>query len=165
MKLKPPDSHHLDAALGWVELGNAKEAGQELEQISEANRSHPEVQQVRWRMHSVAGQWDVCLALAQSMIDRTPGRAFGWIHASHALRKLGRVGEALELICTAMNRFPPNATMPYYAACYSARLGRIAEARNWLAQAFACAESDDARQKLKRRALDEEDLDPLRAGE
>ena len=61
----------------------------------------------------------------------------------------------------AMNRFPPNATMPYYAACYYAQLGRITEARGWLEKAFDYAESQEARQKLKLRALDEPDLKPV----
>ena len=87
-----------------------------------------------------------------------PDRAFGWIHASQALRKLGRIQEALDNMLAAMDRFPPNATMPYYAACYCARLGRIPEARSWLAKAFEHAESQEARIKLKLRALDEPDL-------
>ena len=51
--------------------------------------------------------------------------------------------------------------MPFYAACYGAQLGRIPEAWTWLAKAFEHAESQEIRQKLKLRALDEPDLKPL----
>ena len=35
--LAPPDTHHLRAALGWLELGNHVEANAELEQITRAS--------------------------------------------------------------------------------------------------------------------------------
>jgi hypothetical protein len=31
--LQPPDSHHLNAAVGWLELGNDIEATEELDKI------------------------------------------------------------------------------------------------------------------------------------
>ena len=37
--LAPPDSHHLLAAQGWLELGNHLEANAELEQIAPRLRS------------------------------------------------------------------------------------------------------------------------------
>jgi hypothetical protein len=47
--LRPPDSHHLQAAEGWIGLGNYAEANDELEQIAAANRAHPDVLQFRGR--------------------------------------------------------------------------------------------------------------------
>jgi hypothetical protein len=32
--LQPPNSHHLQAAIGWLELGNHKEANEELEKVA-----------------------------------------------------------------------------------------------------------------------------------
>jgi hypothetical protein len=40
--LTPPDSYHLEAAQGWLELGNHLEANEELEKISPALRIHPD---------------------------------------------------------------------------------------------------------------------------
>jgi len=39
--LSPPDSHHLSAATGWLELGNWQEANEELEEITPELRPHP----------------------------------------------------------------------------------------------------------------------------
>jgi hypothetical protein len=45
--LQPPDSMHLTAAQGWLELGNHEEAFEELEQIDAPLRGHPDVLEVR----------------------------------------------------------------------------------------------------------------------
>jgi hypothetical protein len=39
---------HLSAAIGWVGLGDWREANDELEKITQDLRSHPEVLEVRW---------------------------------------------------------------------------------------------------------------------
>jgi hypothetical protein len=41
--LEPPDTHHLNAVLGWLELGNHVEANAELEKVTPVLRSHPAV--------------------------------------------------------------------------------------------------------------------------
>ena len=59
--LSPPDSHHLHAAQGWVELGNHAEANEELEQIAPQLRAHPDVLEVRWHIYSHVNKWDACV--------------------------------------------------------------------------------------------------------
>jgi hypothetical protein len=55
IELDPADHHHLQAAQGWLELGNHTEANEELERITPLNRAHPDVLQVRWRIYAAAG--------------------------------------------------------------------------------------------------------------
>jgi hypothetical protein len=45
--LEPPDSLHLQAAQGWLELGSHIEANEELEKIAPQLRAHPDVLKVR----------------------------------------------------------------------------------------------------------------------
>src|SRR5205823_1002826 len=52
------DQHHLEAAQGWLGLGNWKEANEELENISSQNRTHLEVLFVRFKINSVARKWE-----------------------------------------------------------------------------------------------------------
>ena len=54
-QLEAPDSTHLEAAQGWLDLGNHLEANEELERIEAKNRAHPNVLQVRWRKHFNGG--------------------------------------------------------------------------------------------------------------
>ena len=42
-----PDNLHLQAAQGWLELGNHVEANEELEKIVSTLRSHPDVLEIR----------------------------------------------------------------------------------------------------------------------
>src|SRR5690349_10510510 len=52
--LEPPDSHHLAAAQGWLELGNHAEANNELERISPTLRAHPDALEVSWQIYAAA---------------------------------------------------------------------------------------------------------------
>ena len=46
--LQPPDTFPLQAAQGWMELGNHEEANEELELIDAPLRAHLDVLEVRW---------------------------------------------------------------------------------------------------------------------
>ena len=46
--MQPPDSMHLEAAQGWLELGNHEEANEELELIDAPLRVHPDVLEGMW---------------------------------------------------------------------------------------------------------------------
>ena len=95
--LQPPDSHHLKAAQGWLELGNHNEANEELKQIRLEWRFHPEVLLARFEIYARCGQWDFAYTIAHGMVALVPCEATGWIKRSVALHKLRRamVPEAL----------------------------------------------------------------------
>ena len=160
--LQPPDSFHLQAAEGWIGLGSYAEANDELEQIAAANRAHPDVLQLRWRIYADARKWDVCLDIATALTTMTPERRFGWIHRAHALDKLGRTLEAKDLLLSVVNDFDANSTMPYHLAQYCARLGQIDQAKQWLGKALLAADGLEAADRLRNLALEDPNLEPLR---
>ena len=55
--LTPPNSIHLEAAQGWLELGNHQEAFDELEEIEPELRGHPDVLELRWYIYQRAEKW------------------------------------------------------------------------------------------------------------
>ena len=59
--LEVHDQRHLEAAQGWVELGNHLEANAELENIAAEHRAHPVVLETRWRVYAKAKKWDGAL--------------------------------------------------------------------------------------------------------
>jgi hypothetical protein len=69
--LEAPDSIHLQAAEGWIVLGNYAEANDELEQIAAANRAHPDVLQLRWRSisHSAVAGGRMYIHTTKSLIS------------------------------------------------------------------------------------------------
>jgi tetratricopeptide (TPR) repeat protein len=155
--LEPPDSLHLLAAQGWLELGDHIEANEELENITPQLRAHPDVLKVRWEIYAAAKKWEATLHIAAALIQLDPDDPLGWVHRSYALHELKRTAEARDNLLRVVDKFPISATMRYNLACYESQLGRLEQAKNWLEKAFALG---DAR-KLKLAALDDPDLQPL----
>ncbi|HXT40762.1 MAG TPA: tetratricopeptide repeat protein, partial [Candidatus Angelobacter sp.] len=82
-KLTPPDSHHLNAASGWLELGNAAEARAELTRVSATNRNHPATLELEWQICAAGKDWLSALAAAQKLVRLDPANVSGWIHQSY----------------------------------------------------------------------------------
>lgn len=158
-RLEPPDSHHLRAALGWLELANTREAHDELEKIASHNRVHPEVLKVRWEVFARDQKWEACLDIAKAIIDGEPDKPIGWLHRSYSLRRVPRGGleAAFDALLPAVGRFPRNSLIPYNLACYACQLGQLQDAWQWLKRATEIGGSD----KIKRMALSDADLSPL----
>lgn len=55
------DQRHLDAAQGWLELGNSVEAFEELENITPQLRAHPDVLEMRWQIYAKEKKWGPCV--------------------------------------------------------------------------------------------------------
>jgi tetratricopeptide (TPR) repeat protein len=152
-----PDSFHLKAAEGWLELGSHKEAYLELEKVAARLRVHPYVLELRWRIYAQARNWRMCLQIAQGLCALTPGSPVGWIHLSYALHELGRTQEAWENLSAAAEKFPRLSPLLYNLACYSFQLGRSGDAMRLLRKAFDCGDS----KALRAMALKDPDLRPL----
>jgi tetratricopeptide (TPR) repeat protein len=156
--LEPPDSFHLSAAVGWLELGNWREADEELEKIAPALRAHPDVLEIRWAIHAKAGKWEQCVDIGNDLINADAENSSGWIHRSFALHELKRTQEAADLLVPAAALFPEEWLIRYNLACYACQLGDREEAWKWLKMALSLG---DAKQ-VKLMALNDPDLKPLR---
>ena len=73
--LGPPDSHHLDAAVGWLGLGCVAEARAELDLISAAQQKHPAVLEARWTICAREKRWAEALEIAQAELAVAPDDA------------------------------------------------------------------------------------------
>ena len=74
--LSSEDRRHLDAADGWLGLGNLHEAGAELDQITATEQSHPDVLQLRWNVTATAGAWADSLDIALRLTPFASGLGF-----------------------------------------------------------------------------------------
>jgi tetratricopeptide (TPR) repeat protein len=155
--IEPPDSIHLQAARGWVELGNHIEADAELDNIAANLRTHPDVLNVRWEIYTAAKKWEAALDIAAALIQLDPESPLGWVNRSYALHELKRTAEARDNLLRVVDKFPDTATMRYNMACYECQLGRLEQAKQWLGKAFALGDAKE----LKLAALDDRDLEPL----
>ena len=157
--LEPPDRFHWLAAQGWLELGDHREAIGELEKLSPSLSSHPDVLETRWQICAKQGNWEAALDIASALTDLKPEDPVAWIHRSFALHELKRTREARESLSGVIDRFPDDETMRYNLACYECQLGNLSVAMEWLTKALGLGD----RQQIRRMALDDPDLAPLRA--
>ena len=159
--LEPPDLMYLNAAEGWLGLGDWREANEELEKIGPQNRAHPDVLEVRYEVYAKATKWDACVDIAEAIVKLTPERAFGWIRRSFALHETKRSREALEKLLPAMTLFPMDITIRYNLACYECVLGNTGKAKLRLAQAFDLAQKEGCFNEYRLMATEDRDLEPL----
>ncbi len=155
--LEPPDSHHLRAASGWLDLNNPREAAAELQQLSPAARMHPDTLEVLWRLCAANQRWQEALEFGRLLVRLQPADPSGWLHRSYALHELRRTEEALLALVPAAAQFPEESVIPYNLACYCCQLGKLDEARAWLAHAVRLRGRDD----IRALALADPDLEPL----
>jgi Flp pilus assembly protein TadD len=157
-ELIPPESHHLSAAIGWLELGNPREARSEWDRIAAVHRRHPAVLEIEWRLCAEERNWPAALESARCQIDVDPEDVSGWIHQSFTLHELKRTVEARSQLLVVAEKFAGNSTVAYNLACYACQLGHLDEARRWLGKAIRL----QGRDAIKARALTDPDLERMR---
>ncbi len=157
MKLSKEDAAHLSAAEGWLDLGNWREANEELERIAPEHRVHPNVLETRCRVAEMAKAGEMVLTVSQVLTEQLPKRLPGWLHRTGALHKLGKTHEAYHLLVEVVEVFPDNQSIRYEIACYAAQRGLIAEAVEWLKIVFAT----DTDGEFRKNALDEPALEEV----
>jgi predicted Zn-dependent protease len=154
-----PDLHHLRAAVGWLELGNHIEADAELDNITPALRSSPDVLGIRWLIYAKELKWDACKNIARAITTQAPARVAGWLHYAYSTRRAtgGSVQAAFDILSSVADKFPEEPTVLYNLACYQCQLGNLPEAWNLLEKAFDTGDP----KRLKLMAQDDKDLEPL----
>jgi tetratricopeptide (TPR) repeat protein len=159
MPLEPSENHLLNAALGWLGLGNVAEAKAELAGISPTRQNQPDVLEVRWLVAAKEEDWEEGLRLARALLAAAPRRVSGWLHQSYALRRVpgGGVKAAWDALLPAFDKFPKEAIVSYNLSCYACQMGQLDPARVWLKRALVLG----GKTRIKEMALIDEDLQAL----
>lgn len=156
MLLEPAEIHHLNAAVGWLGLGNLAEAKAELAGIPPQRQNHPDVLEVRWLFCAQEECWEEGLQLARRLLEAAPDRSSGWLHQSYALRRVpgGSVRAAWKALLPAFDKFPKEPIISYNLSCYACQMGQLDAARVWLKRAVVLG----GKAHIKRMALADSDL-------
>jgi predicted Zn-dependent protease len=157
--LELPDSHHLDAAIGWLGLNCIADARAELELISGANQNHPAVLEVRWSLSAHEKHWSDALQIAFVEMTHAPDEAAGWLHRAYALRRVddGGLSKAWDALLPAAKKFPEEPVIAYNLSCYACQMQQLDIARHWLQRAVTAGKKE----VIKKMALADADLQPL----
>ncbi len=157
--LEPPDSHHLDAAIGWLGLGCAGDASAELENISAVNQLHSDVLEVRWTICAHDERWKDALTIAELELQTAPEESSGWLHRAYALRRVrdGGLSQAWDALLPAAKIFPAEPVIAYNLSCYACQMQQLDIARTWLHRAINVGKKE----AIKKMALADDDLQPL----
>lgn len=155
--LSHTERFHLEAAEGWLMLGNPIEAHEELERISGEGSAHPGVLAMRWQVYAAARWWEAAYVVAKALCELAPQSCEAWICQANTLRNYRGVMEAWNLLLRKVSYFPDDPIIRYNLACYAAQIGLLEESCGWLVQAFELEESV----QLKLAAIYDPDLQPL----
>jgi len=143
--LPAPNSHYLDSAVGWLELGNPNEALAELSQIAPEFLDHPQVLEVKWQVFARTESWARSLPIAEAFCQIAPGLPQGWLHQAVSLYRLNRTQDAWNLLLPMAKKFPRSWIIAYDLACYACQLDRLDEGRQWLRKAFRLGDPKEIR--------------------
>jgi tetratricopeptide (TPR) repeat protein len=156
--LSPRDKILLEAAAGWLMLGNPAEALQEFEQISSRGRHTQAALVTLWEIQAKMHNWNAAVATADRLVQQYDQQPDGYIKRAYALHELKRSQEAWDTLHPIHERFPDNWLIQYNLACYAAQLGQPANAL----QCFRRALKNGDERELHEMAMTDSDLAPIR---
>jgi len=162
-ELSPENQQRIAAAEGWLELGDSIEAATELNQVSPVHHDHPAVLTLRWRMFAKAHDWKAACEVAETLSVLVPQIVEPQLLLAEAVRSVpnGGLPKALQLLVDAAPRFQHEPVIPFTIARYACTLRRFKEAHRWWMTALTIAKQQGTDREWKRKALLEEDLQPL----
>jgi predicted Zn-dependent protease len=127
-----PDKFHLEAAQGWLILGNALEAIAEFKQISRPYPEEPEYLQLHCRLSIRMRRWRTALRISRAQVRLLPSRPEGWINQAYCLHEMKRTREAIRTLLPAAKRFPKHDLISFNLACYCCHLRQYKAALSWV---------------------------------
>lgn len=127
----------LTYALGYIELSMLREARAELARLSDDERRAPEAMAVLVELAMAEDDWRQVIRLAPQVAKVAPGVERPWIAWAYALREVGKIAEAREVLLQGAAVIEgASVLVDYNLACYDCLLGNPEEARRRLARVF-----------------------------
>jgi predicted Zn-dependent protease len=126
----------LLAAQGYIELDMPEEALRELDGIEGPARTSGAALQMRLFVVMRTRKWLDAATLCERLREEDPNGSTGYIHGAFCLHELGQTSAARELLLSGPSSLVQEPTYHYNMACYSAVLGDIEEAVQFLETSF-----------------------------
>ena len=146
---------HIEAALGYLELGMVKDAANEIECIQPEHKNSSAVFGVRLTIYRTAQDWKMMEVVARELLKRQPDEPIHWNDLAFSIRREDSIKAAQTLLLEALEKFPSDAMTRYNLGCYACQLGDMEDAKKLVGDAIRL----DAKYKLL--AIDDADLEQL----
>jgi Flp pilus assembly protein TadD len=131
-----PAQRRRDYARGFLALGLTDEATRELAHLTLVDLEDTDSVDVLVDTAMESRNWPAVVNAAQELTQRRPTEDKGWIAWGYALRELGRITEARDVLLRAEALHGNTcAVLHYNLACYYSLLGVLDEARRRFARA------------------------------
>ena len=146
---------HLNAAIGYLELGMLDESAGELENLPPEDRTSSAVLCVRMEIYRSAKKWSLMEVVARELWKRHQDEPIYWNNLAWVVRRKDSIEAAKIILLEALERFPNDAMTNYNLGCYACQLGDMEAAKRFVGDAIKL----DSKYKLM--ALDDPDLESL----
>jgi len=146
---------HLNASIGYLELGMLEEAAGELENLAPDDRTSSAVLGVRMEIYKAARNWTLMEVIARELWKRHQDDPVHWNNLAWVVRRKDSIEAAQIILLEALEKFPNDAMTNYNLGCYACLLGDMDNAKRFVGEAIKL----DSKYKLM--ALDDADLKPL----
>ena len=130
-----PTNRHLEAAIGYLGLGMASDAWEELEEIDVAEGAKPEALRVRVEVCRVLKKWKLMAELSSHLQTVEPDEAGHAVNLAWATRRHQSIEAAEVIRVAALRRHHDDALIRYNLACYWCVMGRVEDSRQMLESA------------------------------
>jgi Tfp pilus assembly protein PilF len=132
MPLTPTDQLHLNTAAGFLQIGDAMAAWNELEEIEAKNRGTTEVLTARLAVCRPLGQWELAEELARLLIAREPNNIMHVVALAEVMGKREGPVAAAAVYEFAIDRFPDFALLRLSLAVELIKAGQVEDAKRVL---------------------------------
>src|SRR5437870_5137053 len=126
----------LAAADGYLYLGMAEHALEELDAIEPADQDHSPVLRSRIRVLLHLKRWAGAERLSQKGVELYPDENEFTVQRAFALHQMKKGSEAMRVILTAPEWIRRTGILHYNLACYEAQLGDLSTARQCIRAAI-----------------------------
>jgi len=130
------DQLHLETAAGFLQLGDAMDAWNELERITPLNRAKTEVLNVRLAVCRALKNWELAEDVARTLIKRQPKNVMHVVALAEVMGHREGPVAAAAVYEFAIERFPALALLRVSLAVELVKAGQIDDAKRILKTAF-----------------------------
>lgn len=127
-----PDLHHVNAAIGWLELGAPAEAAVELEHVTFKTLAQHDVMLLRWKACARLENWPIALYLARTLVRISPEKPASWLCLAFSLVNVHGAFDAWHELLEAARKHPRISSVPIFLSRLCGQISDRQKSALWL---------------------------------